>query len=62
MIDKLRLYDQALNSERKQIAVELEHEFFNLSLSAAEVRREIHRWLHADDAGRLSGFAQVAKR
>ena len=62
MIGKLRLYDQALNSERKKIAVELEREFLDLSPSAAEVRREIDRWLHADDAGRLSGFAQVAKR
>ena len=62
MINSLNLHDPALNYHRKKIVQELEEVFLSMSPSLVEVQNEISRWLQTDDAGRLSGFSQVARR
>ena len=62
MIERLRLDDAALNNERKKIVQELEQDVLGQSPTVLELREEIDSWLEVDEAGRLSGFAQVARR
>ena len=62
MIERLRLNDAALNNERKKLVRELEQDVLSRSPTVLELQDEIDSWLEADEAGKLSGFAQVAKR
>ena len=62
MIEKLKLDDAGLNSERKKVIQSIEQDVLFNGPDWNEVERELGRLRSTDNEGRMTGFAQVARR
>ena len=62
MIANLKLDDAGLNNERKKVIQSIEQDVLSKGPDWNEVERELGRLCSTDGEGRMTGFAQVARR
>ena len=62
MIEKLKLDDAGLNNERKKVIQSIERDVLFSEPDRNEVEKELERLRSTDEKGRMTGFAQVARR
>ena len=62
MIRALRLGHGSLNYQRKRVIQDVERELFSAGMDWRDVEREIASLKETDERGRMTGFAQVARR
>lgn len=62
MIEKLNLEDAGLSNERKKVIQSIERDVLFKGPDWNEVEKELDRLRSTDEDGRMTGFAQVARR
>ena len=62
MIEKLNLEDAGLSNEREKVIQSIERDVLFKEPDWNEVEKELDRLRSTDEDGRMTGFAQVARR
>ncbi len=62
MITILKLDDEGLTFDRKKVVQNIEQSILQSGIQDHDIVEQIKSWWEPDDNGKMSGFAQVARR